>query len=88
MPASDSQETTEMPAVKAPVISLYAESIQAIEIYVKHLNAAEQETSLLGDDVPYPKRVELTDQYGTDFGTLVDELGGTWSWIPPTMKTE
>lgn len=68
-------------------MNFYPEQVQAILIYIRHLNAAENETEPLeGEGIPFMASIKLTDNHGTDYGELRDEIGGSWSWFPPEPK--
>lgn len=65
-------------------MNFYPEQVQAILIYIRHLNAAEKDTeSFEGDCIPFMSAIKLIDRDGTDYGELRDEIGGSWSWFPP-----
>jgi hypothetical protein len=64
-------------------MNYYPEHLKAIIAYCEALNAAEQVIGKIeGGSMPYPKRVPMTNEDETDWGELVDEIGGAWSWRP------
>lgn len=64
-------------------MNFYPETLKAIVTYIEAINEADKKLEGI-DDIPYLKKIGLTDAHQTDYGTLVDELGGLWSWSPPT----
>lgn len=69
-------------------MNFYPKTIQAIVASIEALNALDTRLDEIGmgdDGVPYLAVVKLTDRDGTDYGTLRDEIGGSWSWFPPEV---
>jgi hypothetical protein len=64
------------------IVNYYPEALKAIIAYLEALNAAEKVVGD-GENLPYPAEIKMTDNYGTDWGVLRDEIGGAWSWFPP-----
>lgn len=62
-------------------MNFYAEQLQAVVDYLNALNALESKGKLsLVSPAPI---VMFEDANGDPFGSLVDEVGGVWSWVPP-----
>lgn len=64
-------------------MNFYPSHLKAIVAYIDALDAAEAEVMKIGDELPYPAQIRLTDSADTDYGMLRDEIGGAWSWFPP-----
>jgi hypothetical protein len=66
-------------------MNFYPETIQAVVAAINALNELDKKLDEISTDdgMPYLAAVKLTDSHGTDFGTLRDEIGGSWSWFPP-----
>lgn len=64
-------------------MNFYPAQLRAICHYIDALDEAEKRVMGLGTDLPYPEAIKLTDEGEMDFGKLVDEIGGAWSWVPP-----
>jgi hypothetical protein len=63
-------------------MNYYPDALKAIVSYIEALNAVDK-TLEGADDIPYLAAIPLTDAHQTNYGKLVDEIGGLWSWVPP-----
>lgn len=81
LPADD-QVTREMGAVRqgSPI---YPNAVEAILIYIRALDNADNKINQLGlREPPFPRKIYLEDNEGSDYGCLNNE-GAGWMWQPP-----
>lgn len=69
--------------------NIYPKQMRAIVAYIEALDAAEERIhkEIAEDALPYLDKIQITDADGTDYGELVDEIGGAWSWKFPNQVT-
>lgn len=66
------------------MLTLYPTALKALLIYLEILGEADQKVADLNVDyLPFPKVIPLTDEEGSDWGELRDEVGGAWCWVTP-----
>lgn len=63
-------------------MNFYAEQLQGVVDYLKALNALEVHGKV---SLQTPAQIVIfEDAEPVPFGRIVDEVGGIWSWVPPT----
>lgn len=60
------------------IANLYPEQLRGLAAVCEALNAAEKEL----DDLMLKSGIDVTDSNESVYGTLVDEIGGCWSFRP------
>ena len=66
-------------------IVLYSDNLKALQIIAEGLNQIDKALSDAGMDEVQMKHVPLLfDQEG--FGTMIDEIGGSWAWTEEDMS--
>lgn len=60
----------------------YPDTLRAILAYIEALDAVDERVAneIKADGLPYLGKIHLLDSEGTDYGHLIDEIGGSWSW--------
>ncbi len=70
------------------MINVYPDQLRQILAYIEALDGVDKQLIENRPDYPIgPKRIELHGyEDEADWGTLQDEIGGAWSWTPPSPK--
>jgi hypothetical protein len=66
-------------------VNYYPDTLRTILVYIEALDAADKRVAeeIKADGLPYLEKIPLKDSEGSDYGHLIDEIGGSWSWQVP-----
>jgi hypothetical protein len=70
-------------------VSIYPDTLKTILIYIEALDEADKKIAELKlSSPPYLLEMPITDGDGINWGRLVDEIGGSWSWSPSSQLVD